>query len=535
MRVVSRVTAAVGVIALGALAGAAAGERAPGGSTAADAFLKRYTAALRVLLDRAPQPVSPEDLVSSSLDGALATLDPHSSYLRPEAFAGMRERHQGSFYGIGVIISVRGGRVTVITPVDGTPAARVGLRAGDVIAEVDGTPTADLDLDEVAQRLRGPEGTTVRVTVERVGLEQPLALEIERGRVPSDSVRYAFRIGQDVAYIRIADFTQTTGTEVRRHFERLQQEGATRLVLDLRDNPGGIVDSSVEVASVLLEPGQLVFSTKGRTADSFQDYRAARDGLHFSGPVVVLVNRGSASAAEIVAGAVQDHDRGLIVGENTFGKGVVQTIYPVRDAGLALTTAKYYTPSGRCIQRDFDSYFTYIRHAEDDQAPPAGEVFFTDAGRKVYGGGGIVPDHEVSLTEVSQRIAQLLGNSAFFQFAVSYLSDKTDKAATARAFAVTPEVVEQFRARVLAEKWLDEPDLAAALADEHDRQDIDTSLRAEVLNAGVGLSAGYEVFTAADEQVQAALQLFDEADRLNARGRVARVSESAARNRTLAP
>jgi carboxyl-terminal processing protease len=535
MRVAARVGTAIGVIALGALAGVAAGEFAPGGPKTADEFLRRYTAALRVLLDSAPLPVSPDDLVSSSLDGALATLDPHSSFLPPEAFAGMRERHQGSFYGIGVIISVRGGRVTVITPIDGTPAARVGLRAGDVIAEVDGTPTATLDLDEVAQRLRGPEGTTVRVSVERVGLEEPLELEIERGRVPSDSVRYAFRIGDDAAYIRVGDFTHTTGGEMRSHLERLQQEGATRLILDLRDNPGGIVDSSVEVASVLLEPGQLVFSTKGRTADSFQEYHAARDGLHFAGPVVVLVNRGSASAAEIVAGAIQDHDRGLIVGETSFGKGVVQTIYPVRDAGLALTTAKYYTPAGRCIQRDFDSYFTYIRHAADDEAPPSGEVFFTDSGRKVYGGGGVAPDHEVGLSEVSQRVAQLLGNSAFFQFAVSYLADRPDKAAAARAFTVTPEVIEQFRARVLAEEWLDETELAAALANEQDRRDIELSLRAEVLNAGIGLSAGYQVFAAADEQVQASLQLFDEADRLNARGRVARVSESAARNRTLAP
>ena len=171
MRVAWRVTLAIGVIALGALAGAAWGERAPGAPAGADAFLKRYTAALRVLVDNAPLSVSAEDLVSSSLEGALTTLDPHSSYLRPRAFAGMRERQQGAFYGIGVIISIRGGRITVITPIDGTPASRVGLRAGDVIAAVDGAPTADLDLDEVAQRLRGPEGTTVHVTVERVGLD----------------------------------------------------------------------------------------------------------------------------------------------------------------------------------------------------------------------------------------------------------------------------------------------------------------------------------------------------------------------------
>ncbi|MBI4914360.1 MAG: S41 family peptidase [Acidobacteria bacterium] len=537
MRLRTRVLVAVAVIGLGALAGAVAGERTRGDHAAADSFLDRYTEVLRLVADHAPLKTELDELVYSSLDGMVSLLDPHTNFLHPDAFNQMRERQQGSFHGIGVIISLRGGKVTVITPIEGTPAARLGLRAGDIIEAVDGDSTENLDLDDVAKRLRGPEGSKVTITISRPGLAKPLDLTIERAKVPTDSVRYAFVLGGDTAYVRVADFTRNTGAEVLRAVERLQKDGATRLLLDLRDNPGGIVDSAVEIAGLVLQPGQQVFSTKGRTADSFQDYRAERDGLHFAGPVVVLVNRGSASAAEIVAGAIQDHDRGLLVGEVTFGKGVVQTIYPVRDAGLALTTAKYYTPSGRCIQRDFDSYFTYVRHAESDTpaaatpAPemPAGEVFFTDSGRKVYGGGGIVPDRDVRLAEYSERVVRLLGQSAFFQFAVTHLVDKPNKATAAREFAVTPEVLKAFRDRVVQEKWLPAEEIDAALADPIERRDIELGIHAEVMNAGVGLAAGYRVLTAADEQIQAGLTLFDEAAQLHAKAKAMSSTTQASR------
>ncbi len=508
------------VVGAGALAGAVAGQATHTEFASSDKFIRRYTALLRLVMANAPQKVEPADIVYSSIDGMLAFLDPHTNFMRPETWARMREHQQGSFHGIGVIISVRGGKITIITPVEGTPAARLGLRAGDVIESVDGVSTEGMDIDEAARRLRGPEGSTVRITISRQGLAAPLELTIQRARVPSDSVRYSFMIGKDTAYIRISDFTRTTGDEVRKALERLQAEGATRLLLDVRDNPGGLVDAAVATASIVLEPGQEVFSTKGRTADSMQDYRAARDGLHFNGPVVVLVNRGSASAAEIVAGAIQDHDRGILVGETTFGKGVVQTIYPVRDAALALTTAKYYTPSGRCIQRDWDSFFTYIHPPEETPGAPApqpkGPVFYTDSGRKVFGGGGITPDHEVALGEYSERMARLLGNSAFFHFAVGYLADKPDKAAAAQAFTVTDDVIKTFRAQVIEKKWLSPAEIDAALANATDRREIGIALRSEVLNAGVSLTAGYRVFLETDEQAQAALGYFDEAAKLEA-------------------
>ncbi|HUJ01646.1 MAG TPA: S41 family peptidase, partial [Usitatibacter sp.] len=235
-----------------------------------------------------------------------------------------------------------------------------------------------------------------------------------------------------------------------------------------------------------------------------------------------------------VAGALQDHDRAVLVGETTFGKGVVQTIYPVRDAGLALTTAKYYTPSGRCIQRDFESFFEYIHPVEPSgppptpgsatpQAtpqptpPPGAPVFLTDSGRKVYGGGGIVPDHDVRLGEYSERLARLLANSAFFNYAVSYLADKPDKAKAAEEFVATDDVLKDFHDRAVAAKWLPAADMDAALADPNDRREIKIALRAEMLNSGVSLTAGYKAFLESDDQAQAALKCFNEAAKLAAR------------------
>lgn len=526
MRASTRIVLSAAVIIAGALAGALAGP-AVEGLGEADDFLQRYNEVLRTLIERAPRTIEPDQMVYSSLDGMLELLDPHSNFLPPSGFAQIRERQQGSFHGVGVQISMRGGRVTIITPIEGTPAARMGLRAGDIIDSIDGTSTESMDLDEVARRLRGPEGSTVRITILRPGIDRPMDISLQRARVPTDSVRYAFLLDSQTAYIRISDFTRTTGKEVAQTLERLIGEGATRLLLDLRDNPGGIVDTAVAVSGLLIDPGQLVFSTKGRTADSFQDYRASRDGLHFPGPVIVLVNRGSASAAEIVAGCVQDHDRGLVVGETSFGKGVVQTIYPLRDSALALTTAKYYTPSGRCIQRDFDSFFAYVNPDGDTNGVPApprdqGPVFFTDSGRKVFGGGGITPDVHTPAGVYSEGVARLLGQAAFFHFAIGYLADKADKEAVARSFVPTPEIIKLFKDKVLAQKWLPEAELDAALANPEARRDIELNLQAEIANAGLSLGDGYRILLQNDGQTQEALRRFPEAAQLFEKARTAR-------------
>lgn len=507
------------ILAGSAITGSLVGSKLLASDDPTDAFLSRYSAILQALQTTSPRQPQVSELVYGSVEGMLEMLDPHSNFLPPEAFAAMKERQQGSFFGIGVIIGIRGAKVTVITPIPGTPAYKLGMRAGDIIEAVDGQPTQDMGLDEVARRLRGPEGTTVKVTVVRPGLKEPLELTVTRARVPTDSVRYAFLLDKSTAYIRVGEFTRTTGKEVSQALKTLQEQGATRLLLDLRDNPGGLVDSAVEVAGLFLQKGQRVFSTRGRTADSFQDYRVSSNGNQFDGPVVALVNRTTASAAEIVAGALQDHDRGFVVGEPTFGKGVVQTIYPVRDAGVALTTAKYYTPSGRSIQRDWDSFFAYVHPAtngSDQQqivapAPPQAEVYFTDSGRKVYGGGGIFPDKLVRLSNFSPTVSKLLGQSAFFQFAVAYLTPFTDKEEAARKFQVDDKVLGEFTRMAVEKKWIEAEELSNALAHPEEKKDISMLLTSEVLNSGISLNEGYKVLALGDQQILAGIEAFDEA------------------------
>ena len=241
---------------------------------------------------------------------------------------------------------------------EGTPAFKQGIRAGDIITHVeDEELKEDVSTDDVVRKLRGPKGTPVTITIRRPGLDEPIRMTITRAEIPTLSVPYAFMIGPETGYIFLRDFTHTSSRELMAAIDKLEKQGMKRLLLDLRGNPGGVLDQAVDVADVFLPKGSKVVYTRGRTPSSAQDFFAPGDGPHFDKPLVVLVNRGSASASEIVAGAIQDHDRGLIVGQRTWGKGLVQSVYTLPyGAGLALTTARYYTPSGRWIQRDYATF-----------------------------------------------------------------------------------------------------------------------------------------------------------------------------------
>ncbi|HEX7807424.1 MAG TPA: S41 family peptidase, partial [Thermoanaerobaculia bacterium] len=430
-------------------------------------------------------------------------------------YADMQDRQKGSFYGLGILVTKRNDQVTVITPLEGTPAARLGVRAGDVIAEVEGVSTDDLTLDEVVKRLKGPKGTTVHIKIKRIGMKEPIPLTIVRAAIPTNSISNVLMIRPGIGYIRIKDFTSTTVRELDDAIEKLEDQGMQKLVLDLRGNPGGLLDAAVGVSDHFLEKGQMIVYTKGRTADSMQEYTAPGKHVKFDRPMVVLVNRGSASASEIVAGAIQDHDRGLVVGETSWGKGLVQSVYTLQyGAGLALTTSKYYTPAGRNIQRDYTSVYDYYMadEAESAEVPlHQREQFKTATGRVVYGGGGITPDHIVKQPQLSRTTQLLEVRSTIFNYAVEYAAKHTD---LTKDLLVTPAMVEDFVRFAIDKEIVPASDIRETLAKPEDRHYIERALKAEIVAAKYGFDASYPYRLQGDAQVEKALELFPEAQKL---------------------
>ena len=478
--------------------------------------MKEYTDLLNAVTANAPDDVGSDKFVYASIDGMLRTLDPHTSFLEPKEYSDMQDRQKGTFYGLGILVTKRNDQVTVITPLEGTPAARLGIRAGDVISEVEGANTDDLSLDEVVKRLKGPKGTTVHIKIKRIGMKEPIPLTIVRAAIPTNSISNTLMIRPGVGYIRIKDFTATTVRELDEAIEKLQEQGMQKLVLDLRMNPGGLLDAAVGVADHFLDKGQMIVYTKGRTADSAQEYLAPGKHPKFDLPLVVLVNRGSASASEIVAGAIQDHDRGLVVGETSWGKGLVQSVYTLQyGAGLALTTSKYYTPSGRNIQRDYSSVYDYYMADEEEngaEVPLAErEQFKTDTGRVVYGGGGITPDVMIKQPTLSRTTQLLEVRSAIFNYAVEYASKHPE---VTKEVNVTPAMLEEFIHFAVDAEIASESDIRDALQKPEDAKYIDRALKAEIVAAKFGFDASYPYRLQGDAQVEKALEVFPQAQKL---------------------
>jgi carboxyl-terminal processing protease len=488
---------------------------APMQNTELQKRMREYTDLLSAVSTWSAADTESDDLVYASIDGMLRTLDPHTSFLEPKEYSDMQDRQKGTFYGLGILVTKRNDQVTVITPLEGTPAARLGIRAGDVIAEVEGVSTDDLALDEVVKRLKGPKGTKVSIMIKRIGMKEPIPLTITREAIPTNSISNVLMLRPGVGYIRIKDFTSTTVRELDEAIEKLEGEGMQKLVLDLRMNPGGLLDAAVGVSDHFLDKGQMIVYTKGRTADSAQEYTAPGKHEKFDKPLVVLVNRGSASASEIVAGAVQDHDRGLVVGETSWGKGLVQSVYTLQyGAGLALTTSKYYTPAGRNIQRDYTSvYDYYMADGSDEPEIPLSEreQFKTDTGRIVYGGGGITPDVIVKQPELS-RISQLLEvRSGIFNYAVEYVSKNPD---VTREVVVTPAMMDALVRHAADADIAEEADIRKALENPMDRTFVERALKAEIVAAKFGYDASYPYRLQGDAQVEKALEVFPEAQKL---------------------
>lgn len=498
---------------LGALSGALFGK--PTIPDDEQKLIRRASEITLTLVNWLPEETQASDVIYDGISGMLEILDPHSNFLDPRSFKKMRERQEGSFFGVGIIISLRNAKVTVIAPMPGTPAARKGLRAGDIIEAVEGDATEKLALDEVVDLVRGPEGTPVHLSIRRPGISESFEVEIIRARIPTTSVRYSFMIDDNTGYIRLGEFSNTSEHEMREAITKLGELGMKRLVFDLRNNPGGALDAAIGVSDIFLRKNQSIVSTRGRTEKDHSLINAPGREPHFNGPLVILINEGSASASEIVSGSVQDHDRGLIVGSNSWGKGLVQTVFSVRDGGLALTTARYYTPSGRCIQRSYESFIDYMTHknGSGDHPEKTESSYTTDSGRIVLGGGGITPDVEAKNRELSEAVVRLYGSSAFFRYAVRLLKDlpTEDQDHYAEIFGPSQGILDNFLQWTLDEKILKEEHLKTLKSSSEDMGDVRRALRVEILNATRGLESGYREAISADEVYLSGIDHLDQA------------------------
>ncbi|HVO10766.1 MAG TPA: S41 family peptidase [Vicinamibacteria bacterium] len=426
----------LGLVAGSTLAGGLVGGRVLAGGGRLSEQLRLYTAMMATVQRDYVEDVPSDRLVAGSIREMLRTLDPHSNFFEQKDYQTMQERQKGQYYGLGITVQSVDGNITVVAPFEGTPAHRLGIRAGDIISRIEGEDARGMSIDDAVKRLRGPKGTPVRITIVRQGYDQPLEFTVIRDAIPLHSVPYSFMAAPKVGYIRLTDFNETTacrpgeGPDCERELEQalreLKKQGASAYILDIRDNPGGLLDQAFAVSNLFLKKGQLVVFTRGRTRRDESNYITEEESPWSSVPLVVLTSRHSASASEIVAGALQDHDRALIVGETTFGKGLVQTIMPLRNVrgyALALTTARYYTPSGRSIQRDYsktglEDYYS----PRDRKACEVGnsDPKLTDAGRKVFGGDGITPDVCVEPETPNKFVSYLIGRQAFTGFARGY-------------------------------------------------------------------------------------------------------------------
>jgi carboxyl-terminal processing protease len=486
-----------------------------------------FTAALAAVDREYVEDVPSDRLVYGAIEGMLKTLDPHSSFFDPKQYAQMRERQEGKYYGLGIQIQVIDGDITVMSIFEGSPAYKKGLRRGDVIARISGADAKGWTSEQAVSKLKGPKGTTVNISLRRRGYDGLIDLDVERDEVNIVTVRGAFMIDKDTAYIKLGDFSETSDDEVGAALKQLTDKGMKRLVFDLRDNPGGPLEQAIRIANRFLPRGDMIVYTRGRVSNSDQDYHAEEDSAFTHIPLVVLVNRNSASASEIVTGALQDHDRGLVVGETTFGKALVQSVYRISgNAGLALTTGRYYTPSGRMIQRpwdgSFDEYLTYTLRDQNGAREHSGaQLKYTEGGRKVYSGGGIEPDKfmagPVEGFNPTRFGRLMLARGTFANFADQFtaegdtrlLAANKNKKAISKGFTVTPAMVQDFRTSLKNQKvTIDEASFSK------DEAFILAMIKYDIDLALFGVSEARRNLIAKDPQAQFALSQFPDAIKL---------------------
>lgn len=482
--------------------------------------------------------VDAKKLTEAALEGLLNQLDPHSVYIAPKAFEQVSEEFRGKFEGIGIRFTIRNDSIFVVEIIGGGPSARVGLQSNDRIVRINDSSAVGYNDDQVRQRLRGPKGTRVKVGIYRPGIKELLDFEITRDEIALNSIEIATLVSDNIGYINVSKFSETTNDEMERALKKLKDQGMKRLILDLRGNPGGLLEQAFEMADLFLDAGpkdhpHKIVYTKARKPEFDEAFFAKTGQAYETLPLIILVGNSSASSSEIVAGAIQDWDRGLIVGETTFGKGLVQRQWRLSDgSALRLTIARYYTPTGRLIQREYegkekDAYQREaferqekegenLEHkAEGDSSRP---VFRTHAGRVVYGGGGITPDYVVKNAALASQTQTLLRRGLFDLFVSGHLDGKglsirTEYAKNWKLFRTSFSASDPMLADFQA--FLQKSDVKVDQKEfDKDLSFIKTRLKATFARAFWGNDGWYPTMLQVDAQYQKAMGLFPEAEKI---------------------
>ena len=503
-----------------------------------DRLVRDYVGAIDLIREKYVEEVEYENLTTTAIQGMLRTLDPHSNYYDRKSFEEMRMEQRSQYYGIGASIQGRYRGVYIIETFKDTPAAQAGLRYGDQIIAIDGKSTETWNSDQVRDNLRGELGTEVKVTVRRITSPEPVTVTLERAAVDLPSISGYYMVKPGVGYVALSrGFHSTTSDELTAAVSALKAQGMNSLALDLRGNPGGFLDQAIRVADKFLQRGQVILSVRGRGRGGDRDW-PAESGMPESFPMVVLIDDGSASASEIVAGAIQDHDRGLIVGEPSFGKGLVQTIIPLYGgAGLTLTTARYYTPSGRLIQRDYSNGSSYEYHFRRNingtelARAPHNDMRRTDTGRAVYGGGGIEPDIKIESPQVSNTQGALW-SGGLFMFVRELVAGRVAGAADFKRdaiefdhqpqpgeFVITDQIMKAYREFMVDFLSKNQDTGATIKTVDENFEWARQKIREEVLSAAFGVDMQRRMTSELDPQLQRAIDEMPQSAQLADRAR----------------
>ena len=470
-------------------------------------------------------------LVEGAIKGILDDLDPHSFYISAKDFTSVEESFRGDFEGIGIEFQIVNDTLIVVSPITGGPSESLGILPGDRIVKINDEDCVGITNDQVRDKLRGKAGSKVRVSVNRIGVKELIDYEITRDKIPLYSVDVHLMLEDNIGYVSISRFSETTYEELKEALKDLKQNGMTELILDLRGNPGGYLSQAVDIADLFIDGKKKIVYTEGRREDTNEEYFASKPSAYEKIPLVVLINHGSASASEIVSGAIQDWDRGLIIGETSFGKGLVQRQFTLPDnSAIRLTISKYFTPSGRSIQRDFKDKKKYeeyysgsndsglteennIEHfAERDTTKP---LFKTNSGRTVYGGGGITPDYILVSEKITDYTRNLLRNNIFYQYSLSYIEQKGKELIANYGSDLSRFVNEYEFSKTDLEKFINFAESKSVKLNEDDynvdRKYIESRLKAQIARNYWKNEGWYSVMLTVDSQIKKALTLFDEA------------------------